>query len=121
MDEKTTQYVNNLIRLITQQRNEAMDLNAKLQVELAMAKAELANCAKNAIALYKMIEPGDELQGWISSYITLSNDYLTSVRERMEYEIQADNAMNKGEREYEAGTCESIRDKLTSEWELLKG
>jgi hypothetical protein len=39
----------------------------------------------------------------------------------MEYEIQADNAMNKGEREYEAGTCESIRDKLTSEWELLKG
>ena len=46
MDEKTTQYVNNLIRLITQQRNEAMDLNAKLQIELAMAKAELAEGTK---------------------------------------------------------------------------
>jgi len=41
--------------------------------EAEMAKAELANCAKNAVALYKMIER------------------------------------------------ESIRDKLTSEWELLKG
>ena len=46
MDEKTTQYVNNLIRLITQQRNEAMDLNAKLQIELAMAKADLAEATK---------------------------------------------------------------------------
>ena len=46
MDEKTTQYVNNLIRLITQQRNEAMDLNAKLQIELAIAKAELAEATK---------------------------------------------------------------------------
>jgi len=46
MDEKTTQYVNNLIRLITQQRNEAMDLNAKLQIELAMAKAETAEATK---------------------------------------------------------------------------
>ena len=46
MDEKTTQYVNNLIRLITQQRNEAMDLNAKLQIDLAMAKAEAAEATK---------------------------------------------------------------------------
>ena len=46
MDEKTTQYVNNLIRLVTQQRNEAMDLNAKLQIELAMAKAEAAEATK---------------------------------------------------------------------------
>ena len=46
MDEKTTQYVNNLIRLITQQRNEAMDLNAKLQIELAMVRAEAAEATK---------------------------------------------------------------------------
>ena len=46
MDEKTTQYVNSLIRLVTQQRNEAMDLNAKLQIELAMAKAEAAEATK---------------------------------------------------------------------------
>ncbi len=56
MDEKTTQYVNNLIRLITQQRNEAMDLNAKLQIELAMAKAEAAEATK------KDEEPKEEEQ-----------------------------------------------------------
>ena len=43
LDVQTT---TNLIRLLTQQRNEAMDLNAKLQVELAMAKAELAEATK---------------------------------------------------------------------------
>ena len=56
MDEKTTQYVNNLIRLITQQRNDAMDLNAKLQIELAMAKADLAEATK------KDEEPKEEEQ-----------------------------------------------------------
>jgi len=56
MDEKTTQYVNNLIRLITQQRNEAMDLNAKLQIELAMARGEAAEATK------KDEEPKEEEQ-----------------------------------------------------------
>ena len=46
MDEKTTKYVNNLVSLLTRQRNDAMDLNAKLQVELAMAKAEVAEATK---------------------------------------------------------------------------
>ena len=46
MDEKTTKYVNNLVSLLTRQRNDAMDLNAKLQVELAMAQAELAGANK---------------------------------------------------------------------------
>ena len=35
--------------------------------EAAMAKAELAQIARNAMAVYKMIKEDDELDGWISS------------------------------------------------------
>ena len=54
--------------------------------EASMARAELVQIAKNAIALAKMIHEGDNLPGWVSSYITLANDYLNSVHEHMEYE-----------------------------------
>ena len=52
--------------------------------EASMAKAELIQIAKNAMSIYKMIQDGDNLEGWISSYITISNDHLNSVQERME-------------------------------------
>lgn len=54
--------------------------------EASMARAELIQIAKNAISLAKMVHEGDDLPGWISSYITLSNDHLNSVHEYMEYE-----------------------------------
>jgi len=53
--------------------------------EASMARAELVQIAKNAIALAKMVHEGDDLPGWVSSYITLANDYLNSVHEHMEY------------------------------------
>lgn len=53
--------------------------------EASMARAELVQIAKNAIALAKMIHEGDDLPGWVSSYITLANDHLNSVHEHMEY------------------------------------
>lgn len=54
--------------------------------EARMARAELLQTAKNSIALAKIIHEGDDLPGWVSSYITLANDYLNSVHEHMEYE-----------------------------------
>jgi|TARA_R110001583_G_scaffold28822_1_gene101590 hypothetical protein len=42
MDEKTTQYVNATIKTLTGQRNNALDTNVKLQAELAVANAEIA-------------------------------------------------------------------------------
>lgn len=54
--------------------------------EASMARAELVQIAKNAIALAKLIHEGDDLPGWVSSYITLANDHLNSVHEHMEYE-----------------------------------
>ena len=57
--------------------------------EASMARAELVQIAKNAIALAKIVHEGDDLPGWVSSYITLANDYLNSVHEYMEYKSHA--------------------------------
>jgi len=54
--------------------------------EASMAKAELAQIAKNAMAIYRMIKEGDNLDGWVSSYITLANDHLNSAAENIEYD-----------------------------------
>ena len=53
--------------------------------EASMARAELLQIAKNAIALAKLIKEGDDLPGWVSSYITLADDHLNSVHQYMEY------------------------------------
>ena len=57
--------------------------------EASMARAELMQIAKNAIALAKIVHEGDDLPGWVSSYITLANDHLNSVHEYMEYKSYA--------------------------------
>ena len=57
--------------------------------EASMARAELMQIAKNAIALAKIVHEGDDLPGWVSSYITLANDHLNSVHEYMEYKSHA--------------------------------
>lgn len=52
--------------------------------EASMADAELRDLISNASKLQNMIEPGDELPGWASAYITLAADYMHSVAEYME-------------------------------------
>jgi hypothetical protein len=51
--------------------------------EAMMAKGEIRDMVKNAKEVYKMIQPGDELPGWISAYITLASDYMHSIAEYM--------------------------------------
>ena len=46
MDDKQSKYVNNVIALLTKQRNDALDLNTKLQADLIMAQIELAELKK---------------------------------------------------------------------------
>jgi hypothetical protein len=84
--------------------------------EAAMAKAELAQIAKNAMSLYKMIQEGDELDGWISSYITIANDHLNSVHENMEYNTQKKNSMDVGPREYEESLHYAVKSSLCEQW-----
>lgn len=54
--------------------------------EASMAKAELLQIVKNARTLFERIHTGDELPGWVSSYITLANDHLNSAAENIEYD-----------------------------------
>ena len=61
--------------------------------EASMARAELVQIAKNAIALAKIVHEGDDLPGWVSSYITLANDHLNSVHEHMEYNCNKEPTM----------------------------
>jgi len=44
-----------------------------------MAKSELRGMVENGAELYKMINEGDNLPGWVSAYITLAADYIHSV------------------------------------------
>lgn len=53
--------------------------------EAKMARAELLQIAKNAKIIFENIKEGDELMGWVASYITLANDHLNSVAESLEY------------------------------------
>jgi hypothetical protein len=89
--------------------------------EARMAKAELAQVAKNAIALYKMVQEGDNLDGWVSSYITLANDHLNSVHEHMEYEMHKKAAIEQGPREFEESVQSQIKNKLEKNWLQIKG
>jgi hypothetical protein len=51
--------------------------------EAKMAKSELRDMVENGAALYKMIQEGENLPGWVSAYITLASDYMHSVYEYM--------------------------------------
>lgn len=73
-----------LKKLVLGKLNEEIDLTKKTSDhEASMAKAELRSLHDNVRELYPMIEDGDELPGWVSSYITLSSDYINSVRQYM--------------------------------------
>ena len=46
MNDKQSKYVNNVIALLTKQRNDALDLNTRLQADLITAQIELAELKK---------------------------------------------------------------------------
>jgi hypothetical protein len=54
--------------------------------EASMARGELYNAIKNAIEVFKMIEPGENLEGWVAAKITKAADYLNSVHDYLVYE-----------------------------------
>ncbi len=61
-----------------------MGFTESIDHEAEMARGELLQIAKNAKRIHEIIKHGDELPGWVSSYMTLANDYLKSVVEKLE-------------------------------------
>jgi hypothetical protein len=57
--------------------------------EGSMARGELYNAIKNGMELFKMIQPGQPLEGWVQSKITKAADYLNTVHDYMAYENKA--------------------------------
>ena len=61
----------------------------QLDHEVQMAKSDLLELAKNAMATYKLLaqhyseERG--LPGWVQSKVTKADDYMNSVRKYLEY------------------------------------
>lgn len=65
--------------------------------EASMAKGELRSLVKNAKSIYEKISEGDELPGWVSSYITLASDYMNSVNQYMEQKMHGDGSLDESE------------------------
>ena len=75
MEKKIT----SVIRSIIKEEMTNMIPTKKHDHEASMAKGDLRDMITNGAALYKMIQEGQELPGWVSAYITLSADYIHSV------------------------------------------
>lgn len=56
--------------------------------EAKMAKADLYKIANYSMKLFKMIQEGDPMEGWVQAKITKAADYVASVYHFMEYELQ---------------------------------
>ena len=69
--------------------------------ESTMARGELKDMISNATKIYNMIEPGTELPGWVSAYITLASDYMHSVAE---YAAEVTQDMSESSLEEAKGT-----------------
>jgi hypothetical protein len=54
--------------------------------EASMAKAQLMRIAEQSIELFKMIQEGDNLEGWVAAKITKANDYINAVHQNLSYE-----------------------------------
>lgn len=79
-------YIMNRRKTIAKNINEDCgcgDMNHDHDHEAKMAKGELRDMISSGAELYKMIQEGDNLPGWVSAYITLASDYMHSVHSYM--------------------------------------
>ena len=64
---------------------------SRVDHEVKMAKSDLFATAQNAQEIMSYLKDRSEeegIKGWMQSYITLANDYLNSVKESLQYEVQ---------------------------------
>jgi len=66
-------------QLVREEMTSLMHTQTESDHEAKMAKSEIRDMIKNGAEVYKMIQEGDNLPGWVSAYITLASDYIHSV------------------------------------------
>lgn len=67
--------------------------------EVAMAKNDCYQSAKNAAAIIKMLQDVSEdqgIEGWVASKLTLASDYLNTIREYLEGQELQDHPLDEG-------------------------
>jgi hypothetical protein len=84
--------------------------------EAKMAKADLYKLAQYSAKLFKMIEEGEELDGWVQAKITKASDYISSVYHYLEYEKMSREQIEVGPREFEEAVEAKIKDSLKEQW-----
>jgi hypothetical protein len=87
--------------------------------EADMARSELYKLAEYSVKLFKMIEPGSNLEGWTAAKITKASDYISSVYHYMKYEQKfgdEEPENNQDELEYEESTKKEISNSLSEQW-----
>ena len=82
-----------LIKTIIKEEMTNMDQGQHYDHEAKMAKGEIRNMVKLGSELYNMIQEGDELDGWVSGYITLASDYINTVHQYMMEQKNANNTI----------------------------
>ena len=92
--------------------------------EASMAKAELYKAAEYAIKLFHMIQPGDNLEGWVSKKITLASDYLDTVAHHLEYQKKFEPAdhenAEEGDLDLDEAAQKEVEGQLLEQWKNYK-
>jgi hypothetical protein len=92
--------------------------------EASMAKAELYKAAEYAIKIFHMIQPGDNLEGWVAAKITKAADYLDSVGHYMEYhkkfEPEQEVDSNEQDLDFNESTKKEVENQLLEQWKNYK-
>jgi hypothetical protein len=88
--------------------------------EAKMARADLYKLAQYSAKLFKMIQEGEELDGWVSAKITKASDYISSVYHYLEYEKMAREQIEKGPREFEESVENEVKSSLLEQWNRHK-
>ena len=92
--------------------------------EVNMAQGDLYELAKKAIALHKMLDNVDQLEGWVQAKITLAADYIGTVHDYLDHGI-AMQSMHQEESMHEAaiiptGTTTSMRKLPTNTQQMVR-
>ncbi len=90
--------------------------------EAAMARADLYKLAQYSAKLFKMIQEGQPLEGWVQAKITKAADYISSVYHFMAYEMKVSEygeALENAE-VYESELRDQLHQKLLEAKEKVK-
>ena len=96
--------------------------NGEVDLEGAMAKADLFKLSHYSYKLFKKIEDEDQLEAWVQAKITKAADYIASVYHYLEYEMKISEYGKKLESSdmYNESEKKVLRNKLNESRSVLR-